>query len=172
MRGGSDKSGIGVHGAPLVQLPRERKNRSFNASLRRHYPHQVRRVCSHPTEREIAFVQDPYVAPRKLTPSSIAWQAQLAAGTHGERQANAVAFAFAPVAGVSRQGPYQLQAEAPDGLLRDQDRCVGRTKFTERIVRRSRVLIAQGEPRITGLKSDSHGRLTLLAISVGYGIRE
>src|SRR6266581_5247302 len=34
------------------------KEQPFNASLRRHYPHQVRRVCSHPP-RQVCSVRTP-----------------------------------------------------------------------------------------------------------------
>src|SRR6266849_8280243 len=37
---------------------RERRDQPFNASLRRHYPHQVRRVCSHPA-KQVCLVRTP-----------------------------------------------------------------------------------------------------------------
>src|SRR5882672_4013415 len=94
------------------------------------------------------------------------------ARTYGERQANAVAFALAGVAGISREGPDQFQSESAHGLLRDQHRGVQGTKLAKRIVWRRRVLVAQSKTGVAGLESDPHGRLTLLAISVSYGIRE
>src|SRR5712691_5976311 len=52
--------------ALLSRLRRgERNDRLVNASLRRQYPYQVPRVCSHPTA-VIVFGQDPYVARQTL----------------------------------------------------------------------------------------------------------
>src|SRR5882672_100908 len=73
VRGGGYEFGIGVHGAPLA-LCRGSEDESFNASLRRHYPHQVRRVCSHPAG-EKRVQPGPLRCSGKLTPSRLPWQA-------------------------------------------------------------------------------------------------
>src|SRR5689334_21517720 len=61
--------------ALLSCLPRERRELAFNASLRRHYPHQVRRVCSHPTgsrpARTPTLLERTYSKPYALASASV-----------------------------------------------------------------------------------------------------
>src|SRR5215467_2253037 len=154
--------------ALLLARCRGSEDESFNASLRRHYPHQVRRVCSHPaasSARTPTLLEKSYSKEHALASRS-------PSGAHGEHDPDAVALAFAAVAGVARERSNELQAEASDRLMGDQRGGVVRPEFAERIVRWSRVLVDQGEAAIFRLESHPDGRLTLLAISVGYGVRE
>jgi len=89
-----------------------------------------------------------------------------------ERQPDAVALALATITGISCKRPDQLQSKAPDRLLGDQHGGVHRAKSAKWIVRRCCVLVPQRKALVIGLESDPYRRLTLLAISVGYGIRE
>src|SRR6266480_6517085 len=73
----------------------ERRDQPFNASLRRHYPHQVRRVCSHPASQgcwsgPLRCSEGPYSKPLSLASVSSAW-------TYRESEPDAVTLAFAAV---------------------------------------------------------------------------
>src|SRR5438309_3866256 len=105
------------------------KDGPFNASLRRHYPHQVRRVCSHPA-RQISW-SGPLRCSRKVTPSLRAWQEQSIARTYGERKPDTVALAFATIARVPRQGPDQFQAETAHWLPSNENCCIHGSIFAE-----------------------------------------
>src|SRR5262249_22099166 len=155
--------------ALLLAHCRRSEDGSFNASLRRHYPHQVRRVCSHPagtaSARTPTLLGKTYSKPYTLASKS-------APGAHGEHDSDAVALALAAVVRVPRERSNELQAESPHRLVSDQHRGVVGPKLAEGIVGRSRVLVEQRKTGVAGLESHPHGGLTLLAISVGYGVRE
>src|SRR5215831_457567 len=149
--------------ALLLAHCRRSEDESFNASLRRHYPHQVRRVCSHPARisaRTPTLLAKTYSKPYALASKS-------APGAHGEHDSDAVALALAAVVGVPRERSNELQTESADWLVGDQHGGVVRPELAEGIVRRSRVLIEQRKTGVGGLESHPHGGLTLLAISVG-----
>src|SRR5262249_23764280 len=148
--------------ALLLAHCRRSEDGSFNASLRRHYPHQVRRVCSHPARmsaRTPTLLAKTYSKPYALASKS-------APGAHGEHDSDAVALALAAVVGVPRERSNELQAESAHGLVGDQHGGVMRPKLAERIVRRSRILVEQGKAVFAWLESHPDGGLTLLAISV------
>src|SRR5439155_4694422 len=69
-----EKFWIGVHGAPPTRAEGERRDGPLNASLRRHYPHQVRRVCSHPA-RQNCSDRTPTLLERTLLQAVGVWQA-------------------------------------------------------------------------------------------------
>src|SRR3977135_20916 len=71
------------------------KDQPFNASLRRHYPHQVRRGCSHPPKRGCP-VKHPTVRTGTY-PKRLGLASASSAGTRREREPDAVTLAFAPV---------------------------------------------------------------------------
>src|SRR6266480_3784426 len=74
------------------------KDQPFNASLRRHYPHQVRRVCSHPP-RQVCPVRTPTLLEGTLLQAVGVGKPTInsTAGPYCEREPDAVALAFAAI---------------------------------------------------------------------------
>src|SRR6266516_1134630 len=75
----------------------ERRDQPFNASLRRHYPRQVRRVYSHPP-RQVCPVRTPTLLEGTLLQAvGVGKPINSTAGPYCEREPDAVALAFAAI---------------------------------------------------------------------------
>src|SRR5260221_10792865 len=108
----------------------------------------------------------------KVTPSPGGWQAQSIARTYSERKPDTVALALTAIARFPHQRPDQFQAETAHRLLSNEDSRIRGAKFSERIVRRGRVLVAQRKSLVAGIKCDPDRGLALFAIAVGDRVRE